>query len=563
MSDPWARLQSLEPFFAVSSGDASDSIRPLLESLADFRQFLLRRERQITFFGAFKAGKSTLLNALIGAALLPTRTNRATGVVTIIQYGTPPSATVIRKSSDDLVEEAIPFDDMSRVILLDLSGGTAPAPGDIEEVRIRVPLPFLVGQGAGPEDGAYPILVDTPGLLEQEALTERSYAELGRSDLAVMVLSADKILSSRERDTARFIHDLLNGNVVFVLNRLDLVEEDDREEVLDWTRTALQGAGNELVGMPRIFATAAKGASGIGQEGNDLAAFRQWLAELFTTSTGDRVAMLSRLGILEQLLCRLDASIRMELTAAQEATQIAREEEAATLGREKAEIKGHIAQCRVRLQTCKDEVAAAGERFVAACVEGTRQQLKQQGRRQASVQIFHQAALERYTTEISENVRQAVMDAPITIPDFELKQWILRAEVTAATQPASDIGAMFGGLMTRVVDGGSAGREAGASVGDWIGKNVFGIDAERETLKRVEGVARGVLPSLQAEAERYVEKVDALLTEADAFYSKWTRTAPRVAAAQEVEHRYGDLVRWCEEFLQEVRAIAEAMAGDT
>jgi hypothetical protein len=155
------------------------------------------------------------------------------------------------------------------------------------------------------------------------------------------------------------------------------------------------------------------------------------------------------------------------------------------------------------------------------------------------------------------------MDAPTTIPDFELKQWILRAEVTAATQPAGDIAAMFGGLMTRVVDGGSAGREAGATIGDWIGKNVFGIDAERETLKRVEGIARGVVPSLQAEAERYVEKVDALLAEADAFYGEWTRTAPRVAAAQEVERRYDDLVRWCEEFLQEVRAVAKAMVGDT
>jgi hypothetical protein len=378
-----------------------------------------------------------------------------------------------------------------------------------------------------------------------------------------MVLSADKVLSSRERDAARSIHDLLNGNVVFVLNRLDMVEEGDREEVLDWTCTALQGAGNELVGMPRIFATAAKGASGIGQEGNDLAAFRQWLAELLSTSTGDRVAVLSRLGILEQQLCELDASIRMELAAAEQATQTAREAEAATLAREKAEIRGRIAQCRVRLQTCKDELAAAGERFVTACVEGTRQHLKQQGRRPETVRIFHETALERYTTETSENVRQAVMDAPTTIPDFELKQWILRAEVTAATQPAGDIAAMFGGLMTRVVDGGSAGREAGATIGDWIGKNVFGIDAERETLKRVEGIARGVVPSLQAEAERYVEKVDALLAEADAFYGEWTRTAPRVAAAQEVERRYDDLVRWCEEFLQEVRAVAKAMVGDT
>ncbi len=551
---PWSRLEALEPFFAVAPGDAPESVRAFLESLEGFRQLLWRQERQVTFFGAFKAGKSSLLNALIGAALLPVRTNRATGVVTVIQYGTPPSATIVRGNADGPVEETIPFDDVSRVVLLDLSRSTVPAPTEIEEVRIQVPLPFLEATPRG-----YPTLVDTPGLLEHEALTERSYRELGRSDLAVMVLSADKVLSGRERDAARYINDLLNGNIVYVLNRLDMVEEDDREEVLDWARTALQGSGNQLVGSPRIFATAVKGAGTIGQEGSDLAAFRRWLAELFTTPVGDSVAILSRLGILEQHLCRIDASIRAELAAARQATQMAREEEAATLAREKARIRGRIAEARVRLQAWKENLAAAGEAFVAKCVEGTQQQMKQQGARPATVRISYEPALERYTSEISERVRAAVMDAPITVPDFELRQWILRAEVAAATHPTSDIGAMFGDLMTRVVDGGSAGREAGASIGDWIGKNVFGMDAERETLKRVERVARGVVPSLQAEAERYLEKVDALLAEADRFYSGWTRTTPPVAAAQEVERRYGALLQWCDAFLHEVRATAGAI----
>ena len=164
---PWSWLEALEPFFAMPD-DVPDSVRALLASLPDLEQLLWREQRQITFFGAFKAGKSSLLNALIGAALLPVRTNRATGVVTTIQYGAQPSAIAVRRCEEGQVEQQIPFDDVSRAILLDLSGGTVAAPSDIEEVRIQVPLPFL----ETPSD-SYPVLVDTPGLLEHEALTQR------------------------------------------------------------------------------------------------------------------------------------------------------------------------------------------------------------------------------------------------------------------------------------------------------------------------------------------------------------------------------------------------------
>jgi hypothetical protein len=122
--------------------------------------------------------------------------------------------------------------------------------------------------------------------------------------------------------------------------------------------------------------------------------------------------------------------------------------------------------------------------------------------------------------------------------------------------PAGELGALFGGLVTRVVDGGNAGREAGASIGGWIGKNVFGVDAERETLKRVDQVARGVVPALREEAERYLERVDGLLAAADRFYATWTRTSPRVLAAQDQENRIRELGRWCDGFLDAVRALA-------
>lgn len=48
-------------------------------------------------------------------------------------------------------------------------------------------------------------------------------------------------------------NDLLNGNLVFVVNRLDQVEEEERENILDWAYDSVEGLGNSIVGAPRLF----------------------------------------------------------------------------------------------------------------------------------------------------------------------------------------------------------------------------------------------------------------------------------------------------------------------
>jgi hypothetical protein len=115
--------------------------------------------------------------------------------------------------------------------------------------------------------------------------------------------------------------------------------------------------------------------------------------------------------------------------------------------------------------------------------------------------------------------------------------------------------------MDRVAAGGTIGRDTGASLGSWFSKNVLGIDAERETRRRVESVARGVVPSLQQEAERHIERIDGLLEQADDFYAGWTRVSPQVAAAEEDERAHKRVLEWCEDFLHEVTALAASLAA--
>src|SRR5579872_7497450 len=130
----WTQLDGLEPFFSVLAGALEEDravLRPVLEVGPELR----REERRVVFFGAFKAGKSSLLNALIGAPVLPARAQRTAGAVVSIRHGPAPQAEVVRSGAEP---EPISFGDAPDAIL---------AGGDIEEVRIAVPHPMLAGGG--------------------------------------------------------------------------------------------------------------------------------------------------------------------------------------------------------------------------------------------------------------------------------------------------------------------------------------------------------------------------------------------------------------------------------
>jgi hypothetical protein len=112
-------LEPLEPFFTLSTAHAPAPLKATLQPLLAMREVLWRKEAQITFFGGFKAGKSTLLNAIMGWALLPARANRATGVITKVQYAGKASANVIRRAPDGKsLEEPILLDEIGRYVFL-------------------------------------------------------------------------------------------------------------------------------------------------------------------------------------------------------------------------------------------------------------------------------------------------------------------------------------------------------------------------------------------------------------------------------------------------------------
>lgn len=284
----------------------------LFQKIPELKLNLLRKESNIAVFGIFKSGKSTLINAILDQKILPSRTNRATGVITSISYDSQKYANIIFEYFLGYGDERIDVDKIDKYILLNTSDVIAKPPENIKKVEIKLPDFFL------PED-CY--LTDTPGLLDNQYLTELSYCEIEKSDLVILALRADKLLSEKEREAISYVNNLLKGNIIFIINRMGVICDDDEEEeeenkrqeekLLKLANKTLQDCGNSFSGKPAIITTDAlsilkndTSTRGIiyRQGVNNL---KLQLTQLFNCFLTERLILLSRIGVINNYLNHL------------------------------------------------------------------------------------------------------------------------------------------------------------------------------------------------------------------------------------------------------------------
>ena len=81
----------IERFRALAHRRVEERFQQRLDELT---QKLSSGQLSLVVLGQFKRGKSSLINALLGAEVLPTAVIPLTSIVTIVRYGPEPSATV-------------------------------------------------------------------------------------------------------------------------------------------------------------------------------------------------------------------------------------------------------------------------------------------------------------------------------------------------------------------------------------------------------------------------------------------------------------------------------------
>jgi len=283
----------------------------------------------LVMLGAFKRGKSTLINALLGEPLLPTAVVPLTSVVTIIEYGEQLKIEVIFQNGQ---RREIRREELADYIT---ERGNPRNQKGVWEVVIAYPSDYL-------RDGVR--IIDTPGVGSVYSHnTEVAYNYLPHVDAAIFVVTVDPPLSAGEdeflRDIREYVHKLF-----FVLNKIDYVVEAERQEALSFTRQVLQAslATNSLQIFPLSAKLALEGKEQRRPELLEASQLTQFEAHLrdFLYSEKGRVLLLSCLrGALKALT---DSTLALKV-----------ERQAGTLSLQELEEK--IKQFHVELQALSKE----------------------------------------------------------------------------------------------------------------------------------------------------------------------------------------------------------------
>ncbi|MHB8512450.1 MAG: dynamin family protein [Actinomycetota bacterium] len=206
------------------SGDVADGAAALAKKLAD-------DSFNVVVLGEFKRGKTTFVNALLGAEVLPAAIVPLTSIVTAVTWGERPRAEII---FTDGRREEVKVADLPRYVT---ERGNPQNQLGVQRAVVCYPSEELRG-------GVF--LVDTPGVGSiHEHNTEAVYAFIPQSDAAVFLTSADPPISAGER---AFLDDIRDEacRLFFVLNKIDHLSPAEAEESHAFTEVVL----TETVGSP-------------------------------------------------------------------------------------------------------------------------------------------------------------------------------------------------------------------------------------------------------------------------------------------------------------------------
>ena len=203
----------------------------LVEFRRLFRSLLERMEEKsfhVAVFGRVGSGKSSLLNALLGAPILPVGVTPVTAVPARVRVGAPPEARV---RYADGRSETLP---LPRLVEL---ASEEENPGNVKRVaRLEVIYP-APGLPEGVE------LVDTPGIGSlATAGAEEAFAYLPRTDLALLLLDVGSAPGPDERGLLRLFRDAAIP-VEILISKADLVDEEAQRKV---KRYVEEGLAREL-----------------------------------------------------------------------------------------------------------------------------------------------------------------------------------------------------------------------------------------------------------------------------------------------------------------------------
>ncbi|HUH05062.1 MAG TPA: dynamin family protein [Kofleriaceae bacterium] len=235
-----AKQSIIDRLEALATISADAGMRTLSADIRQARIPKLQNERfHLVILGEFNHGKSTFVNALLGADVLPTGITPTTAALNHVIYSDQPRARAITKAGEiiDLAPTAL-------AEWVTVGGGRA---DDVTYVEVGYPAELLRENIT---------LVDTPGVNDlNEQRADITYGYVPRADAVVFLLDAGQALKDSEREfLASHVLAGSRDRMIFVLGKIDLLSENERAAVTDYVKKGLR----TLIPDPVVFPLSAR-----------------------------------------------------------------------------------------------------------------------------------------------------------------------------------------------------------------------------------------------------------------------------------------------------------------
>lgn len=356
---------TLRTLLAIENAGANN--RSLREKLLSLEKKLASNKLQLAVLGQMKRGKSSFVNALLGAEILPTGVLPVTAIITEIRYGPIPDATIVY-STGGLREQV----DLSTLADYITEAGNPGNKKQVASVEIAYPSSLL-------ESGI--VLIDTPGIGSTHAHNTRTTeGYLQHVDAGIIVLSVDPPITEVE---SQFLRNLKEDipKLFFILNKTDMASPDEIAAIrqfLDNELDRLQIISPEIFPLSARRALHDKCESYRASDSSGLEVFEQRLRTFLSDEKGQvlvRSVALDALHISRTLKFSAAIGVRAQAMSPEELHQKKR-----TLDQLLEQTEFQIRELQVLLRQYSGDIISRVERDLTVQVEtsapGVRQHLK-------------------------------------------------------------------------------------------------------------------------------------------------------------------------------------------
>ena len=233
-------------------GRLDEDFRSEIARLVGLKDRLGQGRFHLAVLGQFKRGKSTLLNALLGEAVLPTAVIPVTAIPTFVRSGQPLKARVYFQDKREPKEVTAESADHLADFLAGFVTETRNPGNNLGVLQVDVFHPgSILNKGV--------VLIDTPGVGSTfRHNTEAALNFLPQCDAALFLVSADPPITEVEIEFLRQVRSKV-PRLFFILNKVDYLDDGERQSALEFLRKVL----TEQVGVPAdtpVFCVSAKEA---------------------------------------------------------------------------------------------------------------------------------------------------------------------------------------------------------------------------------------------------------------------------------------------------------------